>query len=105
MTHNPFDAERDPALGALLREALAAPDDAAFVARVRAAVGSAPGSAWDFLARWARPGLVAAAALLALGLWYRQSAVQGTGTTPVEAFASADQTPSDVLLALSLEDR
>jgi hypothetical protein len=104
MTHNPFDAERDPALGTLLREALAAPDDAAFAARVRAAVGAAPGSAWDLLARWARPGLVAAAVLLALGLWYRQSAVQGVGT-PVEAFASADQTPSDVLLAMSLEDR
>ena len=35
---NPFDPERDPALGALLREALTGADQAGFLARVRASV-------------------------------------------------------------------
>lgn len=103
MTDNPFSGERDAALGALLREALDVPDPADFTARVRAQL-AAPG-AWDFLTRWARPGLVAAAAIaLAAGLWLSLGA-QNNGLSPTDLFASADQTPRDVIVALSMEGR
>ena len=103
MTDTAFSGERDAALGALLREALDAPDQAAFAARVRAELAT-PG-AWDFLARWARPGLVAAAAIaLAAGLWFSLGA-QNNGLSATDLFASADQSPRDVIVALSLEGR
>jgi hypothetical protein len=105
MIDNPFDAGPDEALGVLLRETLSRNDDATFVARVRAELPEAQVSAWDLLARWARPGLVAAAVVaVAAGLWLSQ----GTTTTSVSSadlFASADQTPPDVILTLSMEGR
>ncbi|MFI5234600.1 MAG: hypothetical protein ACHQXA_02725 [Gemmatimonadales bacterium] len=105
MIENPFDAERDEALGVLLREMLSGADDAAFAARVRAALPVAQAGAWDILARWSRPGLAAAAVIaLAAGFWFTRGAPAGGGT-PVEAFATADQSPSDVLLSMSVEDR
>ena len=105
MIENPFDAERDEALGALLRETLSGADDAAFAARVRAALPAAQAGAWDLLGRWSRPGLVAAAVVaLAAGFWFSRGTPAGTGT-PVEVFATADQSPSDVLLSMSVEDR
>ena len=65
---SPFDQEPDPALGQALRVALAAPDEAAFAARMRALVLGE--SSWDVLARWAWPGVAAAAAVLLLAsLW------------------------------------
>ena len=67
---SPFDARPDEALGRLLREHLSGADSAAFAARVRAAIALEGDTAWDVLARWTRPGLVAAAALaLTVGLW------------------------------------
>jgi len=61
-----FNPDRDEALGALLREHLSGPDDAAFAARMRTeAVGMAQGSGWGAVAHWALPGLAAAALLLA----------------------------------------
>lgn len=68
---NPFNAAPDPALGRVLREELTAADPAGFVARVRAAIlRDQPDSAWDVLARWTRPGIVAAAGVaLVAGLW------------------------------------
>lgn len=105
MIDNPFDAGPDEALGALLREALAGSDDAAFVARVRAGLPQAQVSAWDLLARWVRPGLVAAALVaLAAGLWLSQGTTTGT-VSSADLFASADQTPPDVILTLSMEGR
>ncbi len=68
---NSFASGRDDELGGLLREALAAGPDDAFVARVRAAVRATPREVapLDVLAGWTRPWLAAAAVLLALGLW------------------------------------
>jgi hypothetical protein len=68
---NPFDPEPDQQLGALLRAHLDAPDHVAFVARVRSALaGVEPGTSWDVLAGWIRPGLAAAAMLaLTVALW------------------------------------
>jgi len=64
----PFDHRPDPALGAALRQALTAADDAAFVARVLARVARAPIAHWDVLASWARAGIaVAAVAALVAG--------------------------------------
>jgi hypothetical protein len=67
----PFDHRPDPTLGAALREALSADDDATFVARVLARAGRPQAAAahWDVLASWARVGITAAAvAALAAGL-------------------------------------
>ena len=55
---NDFNPARDEALGALLRDHLSAPDDAAFVARMRAeAVAMAQANGWGAVAHWALPGL------------------------------------------------
>jgi hypothetical protein len=69
----PFDHRPDPELGAALRAALDPQgDQAAFVARVMAQYDATLDRAsiptLDILASWFRPGIVAAAAALALGL-------------------------------------
>ena len=68
MTNQPdFTPDRDEALGALLRSHLSSPDDAAFAAQMRgAAVAAAAEGEWRSVARWALPGLAAAAVLLAV---------------------------------------
>jgi hypothetical protein len=69
---SPFDHQPDAELGALLREALTAPDRAGFAQRVMARLPAALArqSGWDILNTWARPGLVAAAVMLFLaGGW------------------------------------
>ena len=58
---NPFDPERDPALGAMLRDALTGADQAGFMARVRASVAlTRQERTFDVLARWLRPNVAAA---------------------------------------------
>jgi hypothetical protein len=67
-SRTPFDHRPDPIVGAALRDALTAADDAAFVARVLAAAARPLArSPVDVLAGWARPGIAAAvlAALIA----------------------------------------
>jgi hypothetical protein len=61
----PFELERDPALGAELKRLLDPGDDAAFAARVVARLPNRR-SQWEVLAQWARPGI--AAAVLATSL-------------------------------------
>ena len=69
MTGSPFFHGPDPELGAALRRALEPGDQTEFVARVRAALGTARPRTWDVLEQWAGRGLVAAAlAVLAAGL-------------------------------------
>ena len=71
---NPFDPERDPALGAMLRDALTGTDQAGFIARVRASVAlTRQERTFDVLARWLRPNIAAAAAalmMLGAALWW-----------------------------------
>ena len=110
--HDPFEATRDAALGRLLREHLDPGGDAQFAARVRAVVKSERDTSWDVLARWARPGLVAAAVVIGLGLWL---AAQGGGNVPTLADAmqpsgaptrilsGGQESSSDVVLASWVE--
>jgi len=64
-SQSPFDHQRDAELGAMLLEVLTPTDDAVFVRRVLARVGTAP-TWWEVLDGWARPGLAAALVLVAL---------------------------------------
>ena len=108
---NPFDPERDPALGSMLREALSGADQAGFLARVRASVArTRQERTFDVLARWLRPNVAAAAAILLLGVaawWYqgtnRRSA--GGSATVAELLVSDTEPGREVLLAGLLEGR
>jgi hypothetical protein len=106
---NPFDSERDPALGALLREALTVRDEAGFMARVRASVAmTRQERAFDVLARWLRPNVAAAAAILMLGgaLWWYEGARRNASTATVAELLVSDSVPGrEVLLAGLLEAR
>jgi hypothetical protein len=106
--HDPFDATPDAALGRLLREHLDAGGDAAFAARMRAALGAEADSSWTVLARWARPGLVAAASVvIGLGLWLATQraeaptladAIQPSGA-PTRVLSGGRESSSDLVLA------
>ena len=105
---NPFDPERDPALGALLRDALTGGDEAGFLARVRASVAlTRQERTLDVLARWLRPNVAAAAAILLLGtaLWWYEAG-RNPGTATVAELLVSDSVPGrEVLLAGLLEAR
>jgi hypothetical protein len=108
---NPFDPERDPALGAMLRDALTGADQAGFIARVRESVArTRQERTFDVLARWLRPNVAAAAAIMLLGaaLWFSQaaSASRTDGTATVAELLVADSVPArEILLAGLLEAR
>ena len=73
MRNSPFDHRPLRDVGTALRELLEAGDNRAFVARVMAEVRALDmqrlrGDWWEVLGAWARPGLVAAAALVALAV-------------------------------------
>ena len=73
MRNSPFDHRPLWDLGKALREVLEAGDNRAFVARVMAEVRTLDirrlrGDWWEVLGAWARPGLVAAAALVVLAV-------------------------------------
>lgn len=89
MTQDLFDASPDPVLGDALRAALGPGADAAFAAGFRAAM--AEESPWSRFAAWTWPGLVAAAATLALavGLWSMRS--EPAAATLEQAFASSEE--------------
>lgn len=99
-----FFHEPDPELGAALRRALEGRHEAAFVARVRAALDTARPRTWDVLEQWARRGLVAAAlAALAAGLVVARTGRGSVGLDEAfavagfadSAVAFADETPPD----------
>ena len=91
MRHSPFDHRPLRDLGTALREVLEVGDNRAFVARVMAEVRALDirrlrGDWWEVLGAWARPGLVAAAALVALAVGLTLAAAP---TGPVQQ-ATAD---------------
>ena len=106
---NPFDPERDPALGALLRDALSGSDEAGFLARVRASVAlTRQERTFDVLARWLRPNVAAAAAIVLLGAgvwWYERAEAGAQGATVAELLVSDSVPGREVLLAGLLEGR
>jgi hypothetical protein len=70
---NEFDHRPDAELGELLRDALTAPHEAAFVRRVLERIPQLiSGESWgEVLAEWAQPSVAAAIALLAaLTVWF-----------------------------------
>jgi len=91
MTEQPsFDHRPDPELGAALRAALEPKDDhAAFAARVLAqydhALDRSSVAMFDVLASWFRPGMVAAAAALVLGILLGRTVFQSPDTTSIDA--------------------
>jgi len=114
---SPFDARPDEAIGRLLREHLGGADSVVFAARVRAAIAGEADTAWDVLARWARPGLVAAAAVaLTVGLWLRigsggemesitlADAVQAAGV-PEALLTAPSSSSADAVLAAIVGDQ
>jgi hypothetical protein len=111
MTHNPFEHDRDPTLGDLLRQSLEPQDHDGFVRAVMRRV-RAGDTSWEVLSRWARPGLAAAAAfLLGVTFWF---ALNQRGEAPSLADAmrpgdapaglfSARQLDNDGVLQVVLE--
>jgi hypothetical protein len=91
MTEQPsFDHRPDPELGAALRAALEPKDNhSAFVARVLAqydnALDRSSVAMFDVLASWFRPGLVAAAAALVLGILFGRTVLQTPDTASIDA--------------------
>lgn len=108
---SPFDHRPDPELGAVLRDALTAEDDARFARRVVAAAegvwatGSPGGMWWEELVQWTRPGLAAAALAVLVGgaLWFATLRMGGTGSDSLgDPLRSADaQLAIPALLAAS----
>ncbi|MEO8294507.1 MAG: hypothetical protein ABI613_03250 [Gemmatimonadota bacterium] len=79
MTGNAFDSERDPELGALLREYLEPSHHAAFVQQVLGRI-RATDSSWEVLSRWARPSVAALIAFfMGAAVWF---ALAGNSETP-----------------------
>ncbi len=120
MTHDSFDSRPDPTIGRLLRDHLSGKDHDAFVARVRdAARQGRPGSPgglpeWELLARWFRPGIAAAAAILVgalVGISQGErggsivslAEALGPAEAPAELLAADTQPDPQVLLARILE--
>ncbi len=94
MRHSPFDHKPWRYLGKVLREVLEAGDNRVFVARVMAEIRALDvrpfrSDWWEVLGAWARPGLAAAAALVALTIGLTISS-RTTGATGAVAETTAD---------------
>ena len=99
MRHSPFDHRPWRDLGRALREVLDAGDSRVFVARVMAEIRALDvrpfrSNWWEVLGTWARPGLAAAAALVALTIGLAISS-RSTG--------AAEETTADDALQASTE--
>ena len=91
----PFDHRPDPALGGVLGRALAPGDQAAFVARVMAALDEAAIAHWDVLASWARAGIAAAVvAVIVGGLLVARPAGSPASLEDVLAVAAGPSAPA-----------
>ena len=98
----PFGGERDPRLAAMLREQFDGADHAAFVARVRGQLEYSV-SAWEELARWARPGIAAAIlALVMLSAWGALQLETEAASTDVAEATGLEPLDSDALIGVAL---
>ena len=103
MTHpEPFGDQRDPRLEGALRELLDGEYQEVFVARVMGQIKPRV-SAWDELARWARPGIAAAVVALALmGIWGALQLERAVAPTDVVEMAGLEPLDSDGLVGVAL---
>jgi hypothetical protein len=103
MTHpEPFGDQRDPRLDAALRELLDGQSHEVFVARVMGLI-KPRASAWDELARWARPGIAAAVVALAmLGVWGALQIERSVAPTDVVDMAGLEPLDTDGLVGVAL---
>ncbi|MDH4132637.1 MAG: hypothetical protein OEV95_12620 [Gemmatimonadota bacterium] len=103
MTHpEPFGDQRDPRLDAALRELLDGQAHEAFVARLMGQVMPRV-SAWDELARWARPGIAAAIMALALmGIWGALQLERAAAPSDVVEMAGLEPLDSEGLVGVAL---
>ncbi len=111
MRNSPFDHRPLWDVGKALREVLEAGDNGAFVARVMAEVRALDirrrrGDWWEVLGTWARPGLVAAAAMVALavGLTLATAPVGPAQSTTAEEALRAETEASVLTLAADPPD-
>lgn len=104
MIVEPFDSERDPSLGELLRRHFDAADHEHFAARVLARLPQT-GNPWDVLARWARPGIAAAVlAAAALGYWAVVRQTESPQVEPTGELAAAGHSlDADALMGVVLD--
>ena len=101
---DPFDGGPDPILGSLLRAHLDGDGNhAAFAARVLSRLPE-PGSLWDVLAHWARPGIAAAVLAAALtGYWLVLREARQAPPEPVGELAATDRPlDRDALIRVAL---
>lgn len=102
MTDNPFDPDRDPELGALLRAHLEGADPAGFAARVLERLPRV-GNPWEVLAGWARPGVAAALVLsAALGYWLGLAGQPAEMPAAAEVLAVEQPLDSEALMSVVL---
>ncbi len=99
MRHSPFDHRPWRDLGRVLREVLEAGDNRVFVARVMAEIRALDvrpfrSDWWEVLGAWARPGLAAAAALVALTIGLTISS-RTTGAVAETTADDALQAPTE----------
>ena len=110
MSHpSPFDHNPDTELGDALRELLSADAESQFVGKVVAAAEQvygevAPARTISVLVEWARPGLVAAMLLLALGafslgIWVGRTGAVAEATLGDPLAPDADQPSVPALMA------
>lgn len=99
MTESPsFDHRPDPELGAALRAALEPADDqSVFLARVMAqydnALDRSSVAMFDVLASWFRPGMVAAAAALVLGILFGRTTLDRMSPESIDAALAPAEGP------------
>jgi hypothetical protein len=103
MTHpEPFGDQRDPRLEAVLRELLDGGNHEAFAAQVMGQIQPRV-SAWDELARWARPGIAAAIVALAmLGFWGVLQIERSVAPADLVEMAGLEPLDTDGLVGVAL---
>lgn len=111
MIDSPFETRPDEVLGDLLRKHLTGSDVSLFQERMQRVLAEAsPSTPWDQLARWARPGLVAAGLAAAVLGWLAvrsvdRAVVPDGGAVSVQVVVAGEQTAGDLLIAAVAEGR
>jgi len=114
-TQSPFGSGPDEEIGRLLRDELEGPDPSGFLRRLggRLAVLPERDTQWDVLAHWARPPVLAAAAvvafLLGASLWQTWQAHDrpspSVATVPATMFVPPTAVERTPVLYAVLEER